>query len=79
MRRNTLFGPDLKTANAALHKVFPVWENLKLDLSMSAQNVFNHPVLGLPFAYLAGADIFNFINSTAVGGRSMEFVVKLKF
>jgi hypothetical protein len=78
MRRNTFYGPDLKTANAALHKVFPIWENAKLDLSINAQNVFNHPVLGLPLCSIIGGAFPNIV-STTVGGRNFEFILKLKF
>jgi hypothetical protein len=77
MHRNSIYGPDLKTANADIHKVFPVWENVKVDVSINATNFLNHPSFGLPLAQYGNS--FPWISSTSVGGRSLEYIVKLKF
>jgi hypothetical protein len=37
MRRNSVYGPSLNLFNASMHKVFPIWESTKFDLSVSAQ------------------------------------------
>jgi len=81
MQRNTVYGPDLKTANLALHKVFPVWEKVNLDLSLNAQNFLNHPSFGQPLTYLTGGIGFPFdaITSTTIGPRTFELIMKIKF
>lgn len=78
-RRNSLYGPGLKAFNLALHKVFPIYkERTTLDLSINAQNFPNHPSFGLPDSSIGPghtAQIF----STTVGGRSIQWVAKLRF
>jgi hypothetical protein len=78
VRRNSLNGPGLKEFNAAMHKTFPIWERANLDLSINAQNFPNHPSFGLPDSTIGPghtAQIF----STTVGGRSIQWVAKLRF
>jgi hypothetical protein len=78
MRRNSVYGPDLKKANAALHKVFPISERVSLDVNINAQNFLNHQSFGQPLSASIGG-IFPEITSTTVGPRTFELVGKLRF
>ena len=78
MHRNSVYGPHLSELNAALHKTFPIYARVNLDLSINAQNFPNHPSFGLPDA-LIGPGHTGQITTTTVGGRSIQWVVKLRF
>ncbi len=78
MRRNSVHGPDLTEVNAAMHKTFAIWERVNLDLSINAENLPNHPSFGLPDSTI-GPGHTGQIFSTTVGGRSVQWVAKLRF
>lgn len=78
MRRNSVYGPGLKQFNAAMHKTFPIWKSVNLDLSINVQNLPNHPSFGLPDSVI-GPGHTGQITSTTVGGRSIQWVAKLRF
>jgi hypothetical protein len=82
--RNMVFGPKLTAINASLHKVFPIWGNVKLDFFANCTNFPNHPSFGDPDGNIDNGNPANptdhgQINSTTVGGRNIEMVAKLKF
>ena len=88
VRRNSLYGPGLNQTNLSLGKSFSVWENLKLHFRADASNVFNHPSFGVPQSGLSGAaqgeafseNLFSQqINSTTVGGRTMQLGARVSF
>jgi len=53
-------------------------ENLKLELRLDAENVFNHPVFGTPNTTV-GDPQFGVITYTAVGPRQMQLSLKFSF
>ena len=78
MRRNSVYGPGIYRMDAALHKVFPIWERVSFDFSANATNFLNHPSFGQPDAVI-GAGHSGQITSTSVGGRNVMLVGKIRF
>jgi hypothetical protein len=89
VRRNSLYGPGLDYVNLSAAKTFHVpWENIELQIRGDAQNAFNHPSFGVPGdATLGGSSgaagspytTGTPINSTTVGGRSIQLGVHLSY
>jgi len=56
VRRNILYGPGTNEVNLSMFKEFSVpWEGIKLRLSCSATNAFNHPSFANPSGTLQGS------------------------
>lgn len=88
VRRNSLYGPGLNRVDLSLGKSFSIWENLKFQLRADATNAFNHPSFGVPQSSLSGSapgqafpeTLFTQqINSTTVGGRTMQLTARVSF
>lgn len=87
-RRNSLRAPDVNTINMAMGKDFHLFENAVLQFRADATNVFNHTSFGAPDGNFndpvnlstpdrpQGAGT---INSTVVGGRSMQVSAHVSF
>ena len=78
MRRNSIYGPGVYRMDAAIHKVFPIWERVSFDFSANATNFLNHPSWGTPDAVI-GPGHSGLIRSTMVGGRNVMLVGKIRF
>jgi hypothetical protein len=61
----TLRGPRTAVADLALSKWFSIKEKAKLQLRVTAANVFNHPSFGLPAADISSAGTVGKITSDA--------------
>ena len=48
VRRNSLYGPGLEQVNLTASKRFDIYESVKLQLRLDANNAFNHTSLGQP-------------------------------
>jgi hypothetical protein len=89
VRRNSLYGPGLKSVNLQGSKTFNIWENLRLQIRADAQNAFNHPSFGVPADItLGGSDgpgtpyttpTTGQIRTYTVGGRSVQLGARLTF
>ncbi len=55
VRRNALYGPGLEVFNISAGKYFDIYENVKLQLRLDANNAFNHGSLGQPNGNLTQA------------------------
>jgi hypothetical protein len=94
VRRNSLYGPGINVVNLSAHKqfdLFNAWDhNFTMQFRMDTSNTFNHPSFGQPNGTLTGAnnagDAYNGtgggarqITSTTVGGRTVQFALRLSF
>jgi hypothetical protein len=95
VRRNSLYGPGINEFNMSAHKqfdLFQAWDHtVAMQLRMDTTNTFNHPSFGVPNTTLAGdsgagtaytstgAGTGNQITSTTVGGRAVQFALRLSF
>jgi hypothetical protein len=73
--------PFFFAVNMSIAKDFslsPSHENLKLELRLDAENVFNHPVFGTPNTTV-GDPQFGVITYTAVTPRQMQLSLKFSF
>ena len=74
-------GPRLFTSDMSLLKNIPLSERVKAQFRVDASNVFNHPVLGLPFTCIdCGVDsgkIMALEGGTTM--RQMQFAVRFTF
>lgn len=86
-RRNIIVGPDLTDVNFALGKTFDLWpeRNVKFEIRADTTNVLNHPSFGQSGSNIVGcgsgnsSDCTANINSTTVGGRSMQIYGRISF
>lgn len=78
MRRNSVYGPGLTSFNAALHKTFPIRENVNFDFFAEATNVVNHPSFQQPDSSIGPGHIGQ-ITAVTIGGRSLMFIGKIRF
>jgi hypothetical protein len=51
--RNTLTGSGLGQLDASVHREFPIWRRLSVEVSLNVFNVLNHPAFANPVAYLS--------------------------
>ncbi len=73
--RNTFRGPGTATVDLALHKRFPIREQLYLEFRAEAFNAFNRANFSNPSSDIAGP---NFLAITAAGDpRILQFAVRL--
>ena len=86
-RRNSLYGPGLNEVNLSAGKTFALWRTMQLLIRADATNAFNHPSFGNPNSGLTctapgapcSANNVTEINSTTVGGRTMQLGAHLEF
>jgi carboxypeptidase family protein len=87
--RNSLYGPGLNVVNLSASKTFSLpWEGVKVQIRCDAQNAFNHPSIGVPSdislggsngpgtPYTSGNVA---LNTTTVGGRTLQIGARLTF
>ena len=95
VRRNSLYGPGIDVFNLSAHKQFDLFEawahTFTLQFRMDTTNTFNHPSFSAPNSTLAGdsgpgtaytstgAGTGDQITSTTVGGRNVQFALRLSF
>ena len=87
VHRNNLVGPNLQAVDAALAKVFHIWEATQLQIRVDATNVLNHPGFSNPNGSLGLASGSSTtiatgsstINSVAIGGRTLQLGARLSF
>jgi hypothetical protein len=53
--RNTIAGNGLAQMDVSLHREFPVFRQLSLEVSVNIFNVFNHPAFANPAPYLSSS------------------------
>jgi hypothetical protein len=72
--RNTLRGFAAAQADLAVHREFPIHEQLKLQFRAELFNFFNHPNFGQPFGDLGGPQALNpqFGQSMSTLGQSLS-------
>jgi len=78
MGRNSLVGPGLFNADAALMKDFRIAGDRRLQFRWEVFNATNHPSYGLPNTNLSSVD-FGKIRGTVSAPRQMQFGVKFVF
>jgi len=74
----TVRTPFFFSNNLSLLKEFALFEQVRLELRLEAENAFNHPVFGTPDTYV-GDPNFGVIGYTAVGPRQCQLALKLYF
>lgn len=89
VRRNSLYGPGINQVNLSGGKTFSLpYEGMALQIRADATNAFNHASFGSPSGTLGGAAgpgsaytnvVTQQISGTTVGGRAMQFGMKLTF
>jgi hypothetical protein len=95
VHRNVLYGPGINEVNLSAHKQFELFEawahTFTMQFRMDTTNTFNHPSWGQPNNSLGGASgvgqpytstgagTGNQITSTTVGGRNVQFALRLNF
>jgi hypothetical protein len=90
VRRNSLYGPGIDKVDISAGKTFDVpWENIKVGIRADAANAFNHASFSPPNGNLTGAadqavgDPYvqptQQISGTTVGGRNIQFGVRVSF
>jgi hypothetical protein len=84
--KNTLNGPKYDQVNLTLAKNFAFTERTKLQFRAEFFNVFNHVQFGLPALavfdsgnYSGSAGALSFTSSPGLGGRNIQFGLKLTF
>jgi hypothetical protein len=77
--RNILQDQTYNQVDASLFRVFPIWEDMKLQLRGDAFNALNHPVLGTPGASTTTPASFGVITSTANSQRQLMLSAKIVF
>ena len=70
--RNAFRTPPFFQFDSQVSRIFPIHENLNLDLRLEAFNVLNHPDFGSPTATLSSST-FGQISSTASGNAARVF------
>jgi hypothetical protein len=87
--RNSIYGPGLNVVNLSMGKTFSLpWEEVKIQFRCDAQNAFNHPSFGVPSDISLGgsagpgtpytsANVA--LNTTTVGGRTLQLGLRLTF
>lgn len=85
-RRNFLYGPGLELINISAGKKFDIYENVKLQIRVDANNAFNHPNLGTPngnFDTLAAATATTAatpqVTGASTSGRYLQGGIRLEF
>jgi hypothetical protein len=88
-RRNVIVGPGLTNINSSLGKSFSIWPDrgVSFQLRADASNILNHPswappgggnaVVGCTEATISSCPAT--INSTTIGGRSLQLYGRLYF
>jgi hypothetical protein len=95
VRRNSLYGPGINVFNFSAHKQFELFEawshTVTMQFRMDTMNTFNHPSFSSPNSTLAGdsgpgtsytstgAGTGNQITQTTVGGRNVQFALRVNF
>lgn len=74
----TVRTPFFFSNNLSVLKEFAVYEQVRLELRLEAENAFNHPVFGTPDTYV-GDPNFGAISYTAVGPRQCQLALKVYF
>ena len=78
--RNKFYGPIYIQDDAQISRIFPIHENLSLDLRLDAFNALNHPSFNNPSS--GGPSFsgnFGAITGTSVGGRVFQGAIKVSF
>jgi hypothetical protein len=78
MGRNVVYGPPLSAVNMSLKKTFSFAERFKVDFSVNATNLPNHPSFALPDAVIGPGHIGK-ITAVSVASRAVELVAKFRF
>jgi hypothetical protein len=78
MGRNSVYGPPLSAVNMSLKKTFSFTERFKLDFSVNATNLPNHPSFALPDPVIGPGHIGK-ITAVSVASRAVELVAKFRF
>ena len=73
-----LYGPSAKSFDAAIHKYFPIHENVRLQFRTELFNAFNHPNLANPQTLANGLD-FGRILTKSQDPRLIQFALRLMF
>lgn len=76
--RNQVRGPHYSDVSLAVAKTFPIWKTIAAYISISADNVLNHPSFGTPDNKLDDSTP-GVVNSVTNGGRTMQLVGKIMF
>ncbi len=77
--RNSLVGPETRTADLYLRKEFKIRNRARLELRVEAFNAFNHPNFGLPDNYIDDPESAGTITYTALSQRQLQFGARLAF
>ena len=85
--RYTVDGPDVDSLSLSVGKTFAFNERLKLQLRVESFNVLNHPNFGTPGlsvftsngAYLGSAGQITATSNPGLGGRNIQFGLKMTF
>lgn len=82
--RLTGIAPGIATLDASLQKDFPLREKLSLQFRADSFNISNRPSFGIPSASVFGTTgatqpTTGVINTTSVGGRIIQFNLRLAF
>ncbi len=80
-RRNSIYGPGLKSVNFSAGKSFDLLpeKGIKFDFRAEATNILNHPSFGQPGPNTIGSSSPEQITSVTVGGRQWEMVGHVTF
>jgi Carboxypeptidase regulatory-like domain/TonB dependent receptor len=82
-----IVGPGLANLNFGLFKYFPIHEKVRLKMSMTATNFFNHPNLGRPntdissinAGLITGLSTTGAVNNSGNGMRSIMLGARIDF
>jgi hypothetical protein len=78
-----LTGPGTVSWNMGLSKAFPIKDRAKLRFEATANNIFNHPNLGVPDMNVQNTGDFGVIHgiqtSGGTGARTLQFALRLMF
>jgi hypothetical protein len=76
--RNIFTGPGFFQTDFSLHKAFPLWERMKVEIRGEAFNVFNNVNFSNPSA-TSSAAAFGTISSVRVPPRILQVAAKFSF
>jgi hypothetical protein len=83
--KNIIEGPGLQTHNLSIAKSFPINERLKLEFSLGAVNIFNHPNFSNPTTNVVGptagviSSVLGSGNADGAGARRVNARVRINW
>ncbi len=77
--RNSFRGPNYIQTDAALSRIFPIHEAMKLQLRLEAFNFLNHPYFNTPTASTSSSTFGQVTSTTGEGPRIFQAAVKFNF